>query len=71
MTALRCRQATQTHSGVLLQPRTLEVPVADNLRGVGETDRDRSPAGNMGEESGPGESARTRHQPRKGSRKGG
>jgi len=43
--AVRCK----THSGMLPQSRTLEVLIADNLRGVDETDEDLSSDSNMAE----------------------
>lgn len=55
---------------MLPQSRTLEARNADKLRGVRETVPGEKPVGNMAEGSGSGESARTRYQPRKGSRKG-
>ena len=66
MTQLRCEESQTTHSGMRPQSRTLEVPVADNLRGVDETDRHIVLPRNIAKGSRAGESARARHWPRKG-----
>ena len=71
MTGLRCRERQRTHSGILPQSRILEVPVADNLRGVGETDRRRRRPCNIAEGSDLGTSAQARHKARKGAAGGG
>jgi len=51
MRQLRCRGSQETHSGMRPQSRTLEVPAADNLRGVGETGRRTMLPRNMAEGS--------------------
>jgi hypothetical protein len=71
MTDLRCREGRKTHSGMRPQSRTLEAPIADNLRGMDETDRRRWPPCNMAEGSGREESIPARHKPRKGNMPGG
>ena len=71
MTDLRCREGQRTHSGMRPQSRTLEAPVAENLRGVDETDRRRRRPCNIAEGSGLGTSAQARHQAREGAAGGG